>query len=64
MTIRFELAGQPFVALNGGLHFSFSPAVSFVVNCETQEELDRYWNKLAAGGKTLQKAAAQTGTGG
>lgn len=54
MTIRFELAGQPFVALNGGPHFNFSPAISFVVNCETQEELDGYWEKLAAGGETLQ----------
>ena len=48
MTVAFELAGQPFTALNGGPEFTFSPAISFVVNCETQEELDRYWDALSA----------------
>ncbi|MCW5603256.1 MAG: VOC family protein [Burkholderiales bacterium] len=50
MTVNFTLAGQEFVALNGGPHFKISEAVSFVVNCESQEELDYYWERLAAGG--------------
>ena len=48
MTVAFELAGQPFTALNGGPEFTFSPAISFVVSCETQEEIDRYWDALSA----------------
>ena len=55
MTVAFELDGQEFVALNGGPQFKFSEAVSFVVNCETQEEIDYYWGKLTAdGGKEVQ----------
>jgi predicted 3-demethylubiquinone-9 3-methyltransferase (glyoxalase superfamily) len=50
MTVTFELEGQEFVALNGGPFFAFSPAISFVVNCATQEEVDELWDKLAAGG--------------
>ena len=50
MTIEFILEGQTFVALNGGPHFKFNEAISFIVNCETQEEIDYYWNKLSAGG--------------
>jgi predicted 3-demethylubiquinone-9 3-methyltransferase (glyoxalase superfamily) len=50
MTVVFELEGQEFVALNGGPVFTFSPAVSFVVNCTTQKELDSLWDKLSAGG--------------
>ena len=50
MTASFELDGQPFTALNGGPQFPFTPAVSFVVNCETQQEVDQYWEKLTAGG--------------
>ena len=50
MTVTFELAGQEFVALNGGPVFTFSPAISFVVNCATQDEVDALWVKLAAGG--------------
>jgi predicted 3-demethylubiquinone-9 3-methyltransferase (glyoxalase superfamily) len=50
LTVEFELDGQKFVGLNGGPHFKFTEAVSFVVNCETQEEVDRYWEKLTAGG--------------
>jgi predicted 3-demethylubiquinone-9 3-methyltransferase (glyoxalase superfamily) len=50
MTVNFELDGQEFVALNGGPQFKFTEAVSFVVNCETQEEIDYYWKKLSAGG--------------
>ena len=51
MTVAFELEGQPFVALNGGPHFKFTEAVSFVVNCETQQEVDDYWKKLSEGGE-------------
>ncbi|MGE5242195.1 MAG: VOC family protein, partial [Bacteroidota bacterium] len=50
MTVAFELDGQKFVALNGGPHFKFTEAVSFVVNCQTQEEVDHYWENLSAGG--------------
>jgi predicted 3-demethylubiquinone-9 3-methyltransferase (glyoxalase superfamily) len=50
MTASFELDGQQFTALNGGPQFPFTPAVSFVVNCETQQEVDEYWEKLTAGG--------------
>jgi predicted 3-demethylubiquinone-9 3-methyltransferase (glyoxalase superfamily) len=50
MTIAFELNGQQFVALNGGPDQSFSNAVSLVVNCESQDEIDYYWEKLAADG--------------
>jgi len=56
MTIAFELDGQSFTAINGGPHFTFSGAVSFVVHCKTQEEVDYYWDKLSAGGKELQCA--------
>ena len=48
MSVTFELEGQPFYALNGGPHFSFTPAVSFFVNCETQEEVDYFWDRLSA----------------
>lgn len=51
LTIEFELEGQRFVALNGGPHIKFTEAVSFVVNCKTQAELDKFWKKLSAGGK-------------
>jgi predicted 3-demethylubiquinone-9 3-methyltransferase (glyoxalase superfamily) len=54
MTATFSLDGQDFIALNGGPEFSFTPAVSFVVSCETQHEVDDYWEKLSAGGKTNQ----------
>jgi predicted 3-demethylubiquinone-9 3-methyltransferase (glyoxalase superfamily) len=50
MTVTFELDGQRFIALNGGPQFKFTEAVSFSVDCETQEEVDRYWSKLTAGG--------------
>lgn len=50
MTVAFELNGQQFVALNGGPQFTFSEAISFVIHCETQEEIDHYWNKLTADG--------------
>ena len=50
MTVEFELGGQKFTAINGGPDFKFSEAVSFVVDCETQEEIDYFWEKLSAGG--------------
>ena len=52
MSATFELEGQEFMALNGGPQFKFSPAISFFVNCKTQEEVDELWEKLSAGGKT------------
>src|SRR5438128_1086657 len=51
MTVAFELDGQEFIALNGGPHFKFNEAISFVVNCETQEERDEFWEKLSQGGQ-------------
>jgi predicted 3-demethylubiquinone-9 3-methyltransferase (glyoxalase superfamily) len=50
MTAEFQLEGQNFVAINGGPHFKFTEAVSFVVDCETQEEVDYFWEKLTADG--------------
>jgi len=50
MVVNFQLEGQQFTALNGGPLFKFSEAFSFVVNCETQKEIDEYWNKLTSGG--------------
>ena len=50
MTANFQLNGQEFVALNGGPQFNFTEAISFVVNCENQEEVDKYWDALTAGG--------------
>jgi len=54
ITIAFELDGQQFTALNGGPSFKFTEAVSFVVRCGTQEEVDHYWSKLSAGGSEVQ----------
>ena len=51
MTVDFQLAGKEFVALNGGPMFKFTEAISFVVNCENQEEVDYFWSKLSAGGE-------------
>ena len=51
MTVAFQLAGQEFVALNGGPHFKFTEAVSLVVNCESQAELDELWDQLSVGGE-------------
>jgi predicted 3-demethylubiquinone-9 3-methyltransferase (glyoxalase superfamily) len=51
MTVAFEIAGQPFTALNGGPEFQFTHAISFMVNCDTQEEVDRLWDALTAGGQ-------------
>jgi predicted 3-demethylubiquinone-9 3-methyltransferase (glyoxalase superfamily) len=50
MSVTFELNGQEFMALNGGPTFKFSPAISFFVKCETQQDVDDYWEKLSAGG--------------
>jgi predicted 3-demethylubiquinone-9 3-methyltransferase (glyoxalase superfamily) len=52
MTVAFELDGQQFTALNGGPQFKFNESVSFVVRCETQEEVDDYWTRLSQGGRT------------
>jgi predicted 3-demethylubiquinone-9 3-methyltransferase (glyoxalase superfamily) len=54
MSATFQLDGQDFIALNGGPHFTFSPAISFFVNCETQQEVDELWEKLSAGGERQQ----------
>ena len=51
MTVLFELDGQRFMALNGGPDFKFNEAISFSVDCETQEEVDAYWNALTDGGE-------------
>ncbi len=51
MTVDFELDGQPFMALNGGPDFTFSEAISFVIDCADQDEVDYYWSKLAEGGE-------------
>jgi predicted 3-demethylubiquinone-9 3-methyltransferase (glyoxalase superfamily) len=55
MTMTFQLDGQEFMALNGGPHFTFSPAISFFVNCETQPEIDELWDKLSEGGTVLME---------
>jgi predicted 3-demethylubiquinone-9 3-methyltransferase (glyoxalase superfamily) len=54
MMVTFQLEGQEFMALNGGPVFTFSPAISFFVDCETQEEVDRLWDKLSEGGEQQQ----------
>jgi predicted 3-demethylubiquinone-9 3-methyltransferase (glyoxalase superfamily) len=51
MTVTFEIEGQEFLALNGGPHFKFTEAISFIVNCETQQEIDEMWEKLSKGGE-------------
>lgn len=54
LTVEFELEGQRFLALNGGPQFKFNESVSFVVNCKTQAEVDKYWDALSAGGEKRQ----------
>ena len=54
MVVGFELDGQEFTGLNGGPRYQFTEAVSFVVNCETQAEIDYFWDKLSAGGEEVQ----------
>lgn len=54
MTVTFQLDGQEFMALNGGPQFKFTEAISFIVNCETQKEVDELWEKLSKGGEAGQ----------
>lgn len=54
VTVSFQIEGQEFVALNGGPEFSFTPAISFLVECNSQEEVDLYWEKLTEGGKEVE----------
>ncbi len=54
MATRFQIEGMQFIALNGGPQYAFSPAVSFLVNCETQAEVDELWSRLSEGGETQQ----------
>jgi len=54
MTVDFELDGAPFVALNGGPHFSFDEAISFQIDCADQDEVDHYWDRLSEGGEESQ----------
>ena len=54
MTVSFRLDGQEFLALNGGPQFTFSPAISFIINCKTQKEVDELWEKLSDGGEKQQ----------
>ncbi len=54
MTVQFELDGQDFVALNGGPAFKFTEAISLVVNCESQAEIDHFWQRLSAGGQEVE----------
>jgi len=54
MTVTFQLEGQEFVALNGGPQFNFTEAISFVVSCQTQREVDELWRKLSEGGEEVQ----------
>ncbi|KAH8879309.1 putative 3-demethylubiquinone-9 3-methyltransferase [Thozetella sp. PMI_491] len=55
MVVEFELNGTRFVGLNGGPHFTFTPAVSFQIGCDTQEEVDYFWDKLSEGGDTSKQ---------
>src|SRR6478672_8578243 len=54
MTVNFELDGQQFIALNAGPHFKFTEAISFFINCDTQEEVDLFWERLSEGGEKSQ----------
>jgi len=54
MTAQFGIEGQPFIALNGGPHYKPTPAISFLVDCKTQEEVDHLWSSLSDGGQPLQ----------
>jgi len=54
MTVEFELEGQAFTAINGGPQFKFTPAISFVISCANQEEVDHFWDKLSEGGQKSQ----------
>ena len=54
MTVEFELEGQAFIALNGGPEYTFTPAISFSVDCKDQAEVDHFWDRLSEGGKPIQ----------
>jgi predicted 3-demethylubiquinone-9 3-methyltransferase (glyoxalase superfamily) len=54
LVVKFELNGNEFMGLNGGPNFKFTEAISFVVECDTQDEIDSYWSKLTAGGSEIQ----------
>jgi predicted 3-demethylubiquinone-9 3-methyltransferase (glyoxalase superfamily) len=54
MVVTFELDGRPFMAINGGPNFHFTPAISLVVNCKTQFDVDHYWDRLVDGGEPMQ----------
>ena len=54
MTVSFELEGQEFIALNGGPEYTFTPAVSFSIDCKTQAEVDHFWDRLTEGGRPIQ----------
>ena len=56
MTATFQLSGQEFIALNGGPTYTFTPAISLFVKCQTQDEVDRYWQKLTQGGMSAEQA--------
>ena len=62
MTVKFELDGQEFVALNGGPDFTFNEAISFQVDCEDQEEVDRFWRTLAEAARRARAAGSRTAT--
>lgn len=59
MTVSFELDGLEFVALNGGPEYTFTPAVSFSIDCKTQAEVDHYWDRLTDGGRPIQCGSLQ-----
>jgi predicted 3-demethylubiquinone-9 3-methyltransferase (glyoxalase superfamily) len=63
MTVHFEIEGQPFIALNGGPPYRLDPAISFQVDCKTQDEVDHLWSKLSDGGQTLQCGWGAAGLG-
>jgi predicted 3-demethylubiquinone-9 3-methyltransferase (glyoxalase superfamily) len=54
LVVTFELGGKPFMALNGGPNFRITPAISFVISCETQDEIDHFWGRLLEGGEPMQ----------
>jgi predicted 3-demethylubiquinone-9 3-methyltransferase (glyoxalase superfamily) len=54
LSVTFRIENQDFMALNGGPHYTFTPAISLLVTCETQDEIDAYWEKLSVGGKPLK----------
>ena len=60
MGVTLQLDGQEFMTINGGPQFTFSPAISFFVKCETQEEIDHFWHKLLAGGGKTQQCGRLT----